>query len=249
MNSDFLADGKHYDLLIDWEKRISPEINFISEIANRNSPKIHSILEIGCGTGRHTERLQNRYCVTGIDINPSMIEEAKTRASKAELVSGDLMDLNILRNRSFDAIISLGNTVGLIATSYVYELIIYRIHSLLKRPNGLLIFQILNMEKERNGWSTPRSVRTREGEYIFLREFRTTLEYIIPQILTLFRPNNEKSWAFSSMGPTTIPRITRQGMFNILKKAGFGQIEFYGSYRSEEFDPQRSTDMIAVAHT
>ncbi|MFW9855175.1 MAG: class I SAM-dependent methyltransferase [Candidatus Thorarchaeota archaeon] len=249
MNSDFLADGKHYDLLIDWEKRIPPEIHFIIEAVSRKSQKIRSILEIGCGTGRHTERLQNRYHMTGVDINPSMIHEAEIRASNAEFINGDFMELNLLRNRSFDAIISLGNTIGLIATSYVYELIIYRIYSLLKEPNGLLIFQILNMEKERNGWSIPRSVQTSDGEFVFLREFRTTTEYVIPQILTLYRPYEESSWAFNSLGPTMIPRTTRKAMLNILKKAGFGQVEFYGSYEWEKFDPQTSVDMIVVAHT
>ncbi len=54
---------------------------FESEIAGDRSV---SILDIGCGTGRHAIELSRRgYRVTGIDLSPSQIERARAKAAAA----------------------------------------------------------------------------------------------------------------------------------------------------------------------
>ncbi|MFX0052610.1 MAG: class I SAM-dependent methyltransferase, partial [Candidatus Hermodarchaeota archaeon] len=137
MNSQLLSGGKHYDLLINWEKRLVLEVPFLRRYITGVKPQIKTILEVGCATGRHTQILQQmeELQVTGIDIDESMIDEAKKRVPKAEFIVQDFLDL---KNRKFDSIISLGNSVGLIAQSADYYSIIERFSQLLRRSNGLL---------------------------------------------------------------------------------------------------------------
>jgi len=60
------------------------EVDFIEKEINYN--KTLQILDIGCGTGRHSLELAKRgYEVTGIDLSPSMIEKAKALAQKENL--------------------------------------------------------------------------------------------------------------------------------------------------------------------
>ena len=249
--TSLLSGGKHYDLLVDWKKRLSLEIPFLTEFLQGIHPPIQTILEVGCGTGRHAEILHKNlgYQITGIDIEETMIEEAKKRYPGAEMLSHDFLDQKILKDRSFDAIISLGNSVGLMAARANFEEIIIRFYQLVRKPRGLLIFHLLNTSKERHGWSTPRSIVTPEGEFIFLRGFSTTDHYIHPEILTLYRPKDKEKWEMNSTGKASIPRINQKKMTTLLKKYDFTNIKVFGDYQRQFFDPSSSMDMIYVCES
>jgi len=72
--------------------RTEAQVNFIQKVCNlRKSAKI---LDLGCGWGRHSIELAKRgYEITGLEINPSYLEEARKRASstgvKVEFVEKD----------------------------------------------------------------------------------------------------------------------------------------------------------------
>ena len=60
------------------------EVDFIEREIKFN--KEIRILDIGCGTGRHSLELARRgYTVTGFDLSPGMIEKAKVLAQKENL--------------------------------------------------------------------------------------------------------------------------------------------------------------------
>ncbi len=65
------------------------------------------VLEIGCGTGRHTIRLAEVNDVTGIDLSPGMLDVARQKLSNcnAQLIEADIMarplDLGL-----FDAVVT-----------------------------------------------------------------------------------------------------------------------------------------------
>lgn len=84
------------------------EVDFIEKEINFN--KEARILDIGCGTGRHSLELARRgYDVTGIDLSTSMIEKAKALAIKENQIIDfqvrDARDFNF--RESFDLAIML----------------------------------------------------------------------------------------------------------------------------------------------
>ncbi len=248
MESLLITGGKHYDLLVDWNKRLSSEIPFLVDFLKDIKPPIRTILEVGCGTGRHAQILRKDfgYLLTGVDIEESMIEEAKKRVPEAEMLVHDFLDHKFLKGCSFDAIISLGNSVGLIASISDFKPIISRFSQLIRKPKGTLIFHLLNTEKERNEWSSPRSVSTSEGEYIFLRGFTSSEKYVHPEIITLYRPKNNVKWKMVTTGKASIPRINQRKMISILNRYNFKNIRVFGDYLKNPFNPSSSVDMIFV---
>jgi malonyl-CoA O-methyltransferase len=65
------------------------------------------VLEIGCGTGRHTVRLVKANDVTGIDLSPGMLDVARRKLAhcKAQLIEADIMAAPLGLGR-FDAVVT-----------------------------------------------------------------------------------------------------------------------------------------------
>ena len=72
-----------------------------------SSEKNKNILEIGCGTGRHTKRILDAgNKVTGVDISPGMLEKAKEKlgSTNLTLIQGDFVSSRIFGG-PFDAVV------------------------------------------------------------------------------------------------------------------------------------------------
>ena len=89
-------------------KNTDAEIEFI--IRHANTPVGGAILDLGCGTGRHSVPLARRgFRVTGVDISGGMLEVAAQRAKDAgadiEFVRADAAEFS--RPDAFDTVICL----------------------------------------------------------------------------------------------------------------------------------------------
>lgn len=108
----FSRYAEYYDLIYA-DKDYSTEADFVLGKlgATENSGK--TILELGCGTGRHAvEFLRRALLVSGIDLSPDMVDLARSRLAKegakvaSELISvGDIRDVRI--QKQFDYVVSL----------------------------------------------------------------------------------------------------------------------------------------------
>lgn len=103
-------DGRHYDAL---NSDLLADIPFYVEEARRaaalNPPyrkergKVgHQVLELACGTGRLTIPIaQSGVEITGLDLSPSMLEHARTKASHAgveiSFIEGDCRQFGLGR--------------------------------------------------------------------------------------------------------------------------------------------------------
>jgi ubiquinone/menaquinone biosynthesis C-methylase UbiE len=84
------------------------EVAFLCEILEL--PPGATILDVGCGTGRHAVELARRgYAVTGLDLSAGMLAEAAAAAERAgvrvDLVQADATDFSLAR--TFDAAVCL----------------------------------------------------------------------------------------------------------------------------------------------
>ena len=121
------------------------ECDFIeSEIA---FDKQKRILDIGCGTGRHSIELTKRgYHMTGIDLSDSLLKRAREKAAEQNLVidfqKHDARKLPF--NQEFDAVIMLcEGAFPLMETDEMNFQILQNAANALK-PGGKLIFTTLN---------------------------------------------------------------------------------------------------------
>ena len=121
------------------------ECDFIEKEINYN--KAARILDIGCGTGRHSIELSKRgYTITGIDLSESMLKRAKNKASDQNLKivfqKHDARKLPFFNE--FDLVIMLcEGAFPLMETDELNFQILRNAANTLK-PKGKLIFTTLN---------------------------------------------------------------------------------------------------------
>jgi SAM-dependent methyltransferase len=108
----------HYDLF-NADKDYAAEAAFVRNIIRRHKPDAHSMLDLGCGSGRHAvEFVQAGLMVTGIDRSEDMIALAKDRRGhlspdlrcKLTLIEGDAT--NYMPTSKYDAVVSLFHVVS-----------------------------------------------------------------------------------------------------------------------------------------
>lgn len=121
------------------------EVDFIEKEAGYN--KDFRILDIGCGTGRHSIELARRgYNVTGIDLSESQLNKAKSITESEKLkIDFQIRDArNFNFNESFDiAIMICEGAFPLMETDEMNYSILKNAFSSLK-PGGRFIFTTLN---------------------------------------------------------------------------------------------------------
>ena len=121
------------------------ECDFIEKEINYN--KTARILDIGCGTGRHSIELSKRgYTITGVDLSESLLKRARAKASEQNLQivfqKHDARELPFLHE--FDlAIMLCEGAFPLMETDDMNFQILQNAANTLK-PKGKLIFTTLN---------------------------------------------------------------------------------------------------------
>jgi len=136
--------GQKYDSE-KFTKGTSGECDFIEQELKFN--KSFKILDVGCGTGRHSIELSNRgYSMTGIDLSESQLTRAREKAKKDNLVidfqKHDARDLPF--DGEFDvAIMICEGGFPLMETDEMNYEILKNVTRALKEP-GEFIFTTLN---------------------------------------------------------------------------------------------------------
>lgn len=105
----------------------------LQEVARRYLEKGDRILDIGCGPGTYLKDFEDKYQLTGIDINQQMIDAAGRNISGAELIRGDFMNFDF--ERKFKLIYSV-SVLEFIPPSRL-RAFFRKVHHLLE-PDGIL---------------------------------------------------------------------------------------------------------------
>ena len=115
------------------------------DLANRLLPGA-AILDLGCGSGRDSRMFHSlRFAVTGIDISPDMLAQAKRQAPDIEYLELD-MELLDLAGRQFDAVWANASLLHLPKDSI--RPVLRQLHTVLT-PNGLLFIKVKQGNGER----------------------------------------------------------------------------------------------------
>lgn len=133
-----------------------------------------AVLELGCGTGRHTIRLaQAGNTVTGLDLSPGMLAEARKKLAgypNVTLIEGDLFSLTL---SGFDAVVTA------LVLEHVADLDgFFRLVSFALRPQGTLFLSEIHPDRIAAG-TQANFIDETTGKTVRLKSFAHTETNIV----------------------------------------------------------------------
>lgn len=159
--SVFGAYSKYYNLLYK-DKDYAGEARYIHELIQQHTPGAKSVLDLGCGTGRHDFELAKLgYDITGVDLSEEMLASANARLSSLishqvsapsstlnshpstdsslphQFIKGDIRTVRL--DQIFDVVVSLFHVMSYQITNADLQSAMATAKTHLK-PGGLFIF-------------------------------------------------------------------------------------------------------------
>ena len=106
--------AKYYDLLYEWKDYDKESRVLLQLISRYKKSSGSSLLDVGCGTGKHVERLAKEFECVGMDVSEPMLERARANVKGAEFVQGNMTDFGL--GRTFDVVVCLFSSIGYVRT-------------------------------------------------------------------------------------------------------------------------------------
>jgi SAM-dependent methyltransferase len=135
--SVFAAYSKYYDLLYR-DKDYPGEARYIHELIAQHRPGARTVLDLGCGTGRHAQLLAQRdYQLTGVDLSEEMLKVAREGGPQLSFVQGDVRSVRL--GKTFDVVLSLFHVMSYQTTNDDLRAALSTVREHLA-PGGLFVF-------------------------------------------------------------------------------------------------------------
>ncbi|MCX6778314.1 MAG: class I SAM-dependent methyltransferase [Candidatus Micrarchaeota archaeon] len=220
--------AKIWDNYVDWGSRRSAENGFFTKLlVSHGISRGARILDMAAGTGFHSIGLAREgFKVTACDGSPHMLNVLRDNARKNNVDVASLQAYwnsldSVLPPGNFDACICLGNSFTHVSFEE-RETVLAQIAMLLS-PGGIYVFDHRNFE---------RIIETGEinGGSIYRKDAK----------ISVIRATSELVEVSYTVKGVTFPLSYHPVFFEkvpeMLQKAGFGPLEFYGDFKKGERD-------------
>jgi SAM-dependent methyltransferase len=202
------------------------------------------VLDIACGTGNYIIELCKNKGVfgLGIDLSRAMLEKAKIKGKgikNLDFQVKDMLKIDQL-DRQFNFIYCIGNSLPHLMDKDLIGKFIEKTYKLLT-AEGKFIVQTVNYD------NNPKKLKTiinKEKNIKFIRdyEYRREKGGIIVDFCTTLEGDD-----FKVRGKVPLYPIKSGELIKEIKSIGFKDVEVYGGFNKEEFNPQISSSLVILA--
>lgn len=224
--------SKVYDIVFPFDKTTAA---FLEKDLQKNS----NVLDLGCGTGSYSIELAKvGHNVTGIDLDETMIEDAKIKKgnSSSEFYTEDMLQFkNVVKDKAFDMIFCIGNSLVHLKDKQSVNKMLQEIYSSLK-SNGYTIVQIINYDRiiEKNITSLPTINREPEGVK-FVRNYNVHEDNSIVDFNTQLIINKKgEEKIYENSVPLLV--LKSEELVQMFKEVGFSEVELFGDFDGEKYN-------------
>jgi SAM-dependent methyltransferase len=133
----FLKTAAFYDALYHFKDYPAASAK-LRGLMQRANPSAVTLLDVGCGTGKHLEHLRQWFRVEGMDLNPDLLAVAHERCPDVPLHQGDMVNFSL--ERRFDIVTCLFSALAYVRTvDRMYAAVANMARHL--NPGGVLIIE------------------------------------------------------------------------------------------------------------
>lgn len=133
----FTKSAQFYDALYHFKDYVAAS-NQLKQMIEQRHPNSQTLLDVGCGTGKHVEYLQTDYQVEGLDLSAELLEVARKRCPNVPFHEASMVDFNL--GQTFDVVTCLFSAIAYVKTIENMERSVATMARHLQ-PGGLLIVE------------------------------------------------------------------------------------------------------------
>ncbi|MEI8186366.1 MAG: class I SAM-dependent methyltransferase [Chlorobiaceae bacterium] len=203
-----------------------------------NDPASTSVLDIACGAGRHAIELARLgYCVTGNDLSPFLLEEARKEALHCQLqLKLTCCDMrHIPAHGLYDLVVQLFTSFGYFDVKDDDRVVLSKVYSALKQGGWYALDLINPVHLAR----TLAPVTRRSAGNLTLLEERAFKDDKISKTITITPPVGE-TITFSE----SVRLYGKEEIYAMLQKEGFSVAGIAGNYQGDPFTENDSPRMM-----
>lgn len=241
--NEYGALAPYYDIFIDWDKRLALEIPFILDHLPRR-PAGMKCLDIGCGTGRHLERLrQAGFDVEGCEPSPALRFQAVHNLPGAVIHPHPMEQLAELaaERGPWNLAICLGNTLAHLAPGQLKEFFIALADAI--SPGGVAVIHLLGYDRIMRLRPKNLAEKTAERDnhtYVFQRDY-TYLDQEIEFTLRVIVDGKLEAEQRETLYP-----LRETQLREYCGLAGFTQVRTFDGFDSCRPYSQDSANLVCV---
>jgi len=196
---------------------------YVTGLIDRHATRpARTLLDIGCGGGKNVFNLKETFSVTGLDLSPTMLAQARELNPECTFVEGDMRTFRL--DRTFDAIL-MDDAISYMACLEDFEAA-FRSASAHLEPGGILIAtpDVTTETFQQNRTIATPATRTPEGlDVVFVENvydadpaddyYETTVIYLIRDHGRLRIETDHWTMGLFSLG--TWRRVLRETGFEV----------------------------------
>ena len=133
----FTKSARYYDALYGF-KDYAAAASEIHKVIQRHNADAKSLLDVGCGTGRHVEELAANYKVEGLDLNDQLLAIARDRCPDVPFHEASMVDFQL--EHSFDVVTCLFSSIAYVKTLENMQAAVRSMRRHLN-PGGVLVIE------------------------------------------------------------------------------------------------------------
>ncbi|MCK5834586.1 MAG: class I SAM-dependent methyltransferase [Lentisphaeria bacterium] len=232
----YLDIAKMYDQIFLFSQT---KIDFLSQYL----PTDGSVLDFGCGTGKMTDILnQAQRPVYGIDIDSSMITEAKRLRPNTHFTEASMTQLDLCPLQP-QAAFCVGNTLSYLNHEALTQFLKNLYHAL--PENGIWIFQTLNwnfiLNQNKDYQFPDLEVKEQQEPQIFRRWY----DQITSEHLQFHRQVIKNDQIVSDEFDTLYPQ-TSENYDQLHQAIGFKLVGSFANFKGDPLNPSQDSASIKV---
>lgn len=238
-----------YDDSIDWKARLAREMPFL--FSRLGSPKGKHVLDLACGTGRHSVALALEGAeVEGIDNSKVMISRAKEHAVSngvsPEFILGEMAEFQTLAPGKYDLIICLGNSLALLNDLNILGTVLSSVYSSLN-DDGVFVAQALNFEEIHGTgfrFFPQKGGKMDTGDDVVFSRFYEHTDPPNSSTLVMSAQMKVKGEWTSLVSTQKVLNLNSNLLKRYLALAGFQETRFYSDYSESLFVGSDDRNMV-----
>lgn len=232
-------DSKYYHIL--YKNRNTQEAHFLTKnLVNLLVPDKNSlILDLGCGSGRHSVELNKMgYKVDGIDLSSKSLEIARPfENSKLKFIHADFRELDF--ENKYDIVLNLFTSFGYFDKENEHVEVFKKIFKSLKN-NGHFVLDFLNTKKAIKNITTTNPQQTVHIDDIKFRIKKTYDNNFIYKNIEVFDSGNKISFS------EKVKIITLDKFLKYFDGLNIHLEHQFGDYELSNFDENNSDRLILI---